>query len=194
MARPREFEEEKVLEAAMDKFWRLGFKGTSAQDLVEATGLGRGSLYNAFSNKESLFERALQHYRKRSRQSADVLERPGPVQDRIRELLLGVVDSDLNDPDRRGCLSTNTAIEQAGRDPRVADLVRQNFQVVTMALERAIRRAQEIGEVPADKDAAALAVFVLNTMQGLRVLGKTTPKSERQKLVSTIELTLQLLR
>jgi len=59
MGRPREFDEERVLDAVMETFWCQGYEGTSTQDLVDATGLGRGSLYAAYANKDGLFEQAL---------------------------------------------------------------------------------------------------------------------------------------
>src|SRR5690606_8821359 len=62
MARPRTFEEEQALEAAMRAFWRRGYEATSTQDLCAATGLGRSSVYNAFDSKRELFTRALRRY------------------------------------------------------------------------------------------------------------------------------------
>ena len=62
MARPKEFDAEKVLATAADVFWRRGYEVVSIQDLEAATGLGRGSLYNAFGDKEGLFIAALDRY------------------------------------------------------------------------------------------------------------------------------------
>jgi TetR/AcrR family transcriptional repressor of nem operon len=59
MARPRKFTEEDVVTAARDQFWSAGYAGTSLEDLTEATGLGRGSLYGAFGDKHALYLRAL---------------------------------------------------------------------------------------------------------------------------------------
>ncbi|MCZ9337074.1 TetR/AcrR family transcriptional regulator, partial [Streptomyces sp. TRM76130] len=62
MVRPRTFDEERALDAAMHTFWEKGYEATSTQDLCEATGLGRSSIYNTFKSKHDLFERALAHY------------------------------------------------------------------------------------------------------------------------------------
>src|SRR5689334_24910291 len=62
MARPRSFDEEEVLRAARDQFWTLGYAATSLDDLMAATGLGKGSLYGAFGSKRELFLRVFDEY------------------------------------------------------------------------------------------------------------------------------------
>jgi len=65
VGRPREFDEQRVLEAAMDAFWKRGYEATSLAELCKVTGLNKGSLYQAFGDKHSLFMRALAHYEDR---------------------------------------------------------------------------------------------------------------------------------
>ena len=62
MARPREFDEEAVLDAAVNCFWAQGYEATSVRDLVEKTGITGASLYNAFGDKRALYRKALDHY------------------------------------------------------------------------------------------------------------------------------------
>jgi len=62
MARPREFDEAEVLDAAVSCFWARGFEATSMRDLILETGLTGASLYNAFGDKQALYRRALDHY------------------------------------------------------------------------------------------------------------------------------------
>lgn len=193
MARPREFDEDRVLDAVMETFWRNGYEGTSAQDLVDATGLGRGSLYAAYANKDGLFEQALLRYRRRARGHVDQLREPGSPIARLRELMKGVVDADLGASEKRGCLATNSAIELAGRDPHVADLVRQNFAILTHGIEETVRRGQAAREIRADVDAETLALFIFNVVQGLRVLTRTTLVRDRDKLTAIIEHALTTL-
>ncbi|WFU07207.1 TetR/AcrR family transcriptional regulator (plasmid) [Rhizobium sp. CB3171] len=193
MARPREFDEDRVLDAVMETFWRNGYEATSAQNLVDATGLGRGSLYAAYANKDGLFERALLRYRKRAQQHVDQLHQAGSAMQRLHELMVSIVDADLDTTNKCGCLATNSAIEMAGRDPRVAELVRQNFAILTCGIEDTIRRGQQAGEIRADGDATILAFFIFNAIQGLRVLAKTTPQRERKKLIAIVEQTMAAL-
>ena len=193
MARPREFDEDRVLDAVMETFWRKGYEGTSAQDLVDATGLGRGSLYAAYANKDGLFEQALLRYRKRAQGHVDQLREPGSPIERLRELTQGIVDADLEASEKRGCLATNSAIEMASRDPRVADLVRQNFNILMRGIEETIKRGQKAGEIRTNADAETLALFVFNAVQGLRVLTSTASLKDRERLTAIIDQTLAAL-
>lgn len=193
MARPREFDEERVLDAVMETFWRNGYEGTSAQDLVDATGLGRGSLYAAYANKDGLFEQALLRYHKRAQAHVDKLRQEGSPIERLRELMTDIVETDLTAPQKRGCLATNSAVEMAGRDPRVADLVRQNFDILVRGIEQTIRRGQAANEIRPEADAAVLALFLFNAVQGLRVLAKTIQPKDRPKLAAVIDQTLASL-
>ncbi|WP_147273542.1 TetR/AcrR family transcriptional regulator [Ciceribacter lividus] len=193
MARPREFDENRVLDAVMEAFWRNGYEGTSAQILVDATGLGRGSLYAAYANKDGLFEQALLRYRKRAQGYVDRLRAGGSPTQRLRCLMMEIVDADLTGPEKRGCLATNSAVEMAGRDPRVADLVRQNFAILTRGIEETIRRGQSAREFRSDTDAADLALFLLNAIQGLRVLARTSRPQDRDRLIAVIDRTLAAL-
>lgn len=193
MARPREFDEERVLDAVMETFWRNGYEGTSAQDLVDATGLGRGSLYAAYANKDGLFEQALRRYHKRAQAHVDKLGQKGSPVGRLRALMTDIVDADLTARQKRGCLATNSAVEMAGRDPGVAALVRQNFDILTRGIEHTIRRGQDAGEIRPDADAGILALFLFNAVQGLRVLAKTSRREDRPKLIAVIDQTLAAL-
>ncbi|WP_246777074.1 TetR/AcrR family transcriptional regulator [Microvirga sp. VF16] len=193
MARPREFDEERVLDAVMESFWRNGYAGTSAQDLVDATGLGRGSLYAAYANKSGLFEQALLRYHKRAQANADQVRRPGAPLKRLRQFMQDIVDTDLAASEKRGCLATNSAIEVAGREPGVADLVRQNFRILIRGIEDAIRRGQVAGEIRSDVGAEILALFVFNAVQGLRVLARIATVQDRKKVAAVIDQTLAAL-
>lgn len=194
MARPRAFDEDQVLEAVMETFWRKGYEGTSAQDLVEATGLGRGSLYAAYASKDGLFAQALLRYRRRTQARVDRLARPGPVLDRLRELLVDVLDADLAAPQQRGCLATNSAIERAGADPVVAEMVRYNFTLLHQGIEATLRRGQAAGELRAGFDPAVQALLMLTTVQGLRVLVRTARPGDRERFLAVIEQVLAPLR
>ncbi len=179
-----------MLDAVMDTFWRNGFEGTSAQDLVDATGLGRGSLYAAYSSKGNLFEHALLRYHRQAQRHVEQLRKPGSAIERLRELMQNIVDTTLSTSDKRGCLATNSAIEMANRDPRISDLVRQNFSILARGIEETIRRGQDAGEIRSGADAKVLAMFILNAVQGLRVLTSAALAKDRDNLIAIIDQTL----
>src|ERR1041384_7053746 len=109
MARPRSFDEAKVLDAAREQFARTGYAATSLDDLMKATGLGKGSLYGAFGDKHQLFLRVLEGYRVDSvsdvRSALDGCAEP--VVDRVRALLRGAAHSATT----RGCMLVNSTAE-----------------------------------------------------------------------------------
>lgn len=192
--RPKEFDPEQIADAAMQVFWQRGYAATSIQDLVEGTGLSRSSLYNAFDSKHGLYTCALKRYQERSNANIALLAQDAPAKELVRQLLLRIVDDELDDTQRLGCLAANAALEVAGQDPVVAELVAQNFRRVEGALERVLRRGQEQGDIDPDKNPRALASFVVCTVQGLRVLGKGSAADERrERLSNVLEVVLQSL-
>lgn len=156
----------------MDAFWRRGYEATSTRDLTERTGLGASSLYNTFGDKRRLYLAALQRYYDRSTaEQLALLRRPGPVKDRLRELMTSAIDADLPvDDTATGCFAINAAIDRHAADPEVDAQLRRHFDTVAEALRETIARGQREGELAADRDADALARQIQSTYYGLRVL------------------------
>ena len=173
MARPREFDRGQVVDRAVEVFWRKGFEATSIRDLVEATGLNRGSLYNTFGDKAGLFEAALERYMAGApTQYVVAAADSGPPRQVIGEFFARLVDLGASDKERRGCLMTNTAAELAARDERVAAQVAEAMQGLEDALFRLIERGQETGEIAPWRDPRALARFLVAAAQGLHISAK----------------------
>ncbi|MEU1351929.1 TetR/AcrR family transcriptional regulator [Streptomyces sp. NPDC005775] len=174
MGRPKQFDPDVAVERAMNVFWRKGYAGTTPQDLVDEIGIGKGSLYNAFGSKHALFERALTRYRaSQAAWLAALLDHPGSAKDRLRGALEALVELDLGDPDRRGCMAVNTAAESAPADNGTTDTVRRMFARTESAFRATVEEGQRAGEIDGDRDAAALAASLLATVIGMRVLAKT---------------------
>lgn len=192
MPRPKGFDPTEVLDAAVGTFWRKGYAATSAQDLVDGTGLGRGSLYHTFSSKQHLFQEALRRYEETSTTRVEeMLAAPGTIRERIRRVLMDVVDDEMAEAsEHRGCLAVNAALELGGLDDEVTARVRHNFERVENAFHVEFAAARQEGEIGADRDPRALAQFTLAAMYGLRVLGKT---ADRQVLAQVVETTIQAL-
>lgn len=171
MARPRKFDEERAVGAAMDAFRAAGYEATSTQDLCEATGLGRSSIYNTFKSKHDLFGRALDRFMaERNGELFALLDSDLPVREKIRTHLRRVVDEECDsDSTRRGCLVVNTAIEIAARDEEVAGELARDYRLRLEAIRAAIAAGQRDGDIDAGKDARALAHLVIAAVGGLRV-------------------------
>ncbi|MER7010064.1 TetR/AcrR family transcriptional regulator [Saccharopolyspora sp. NPDC000359] len=186
MARPRKFDEDRVIDAAMDTFWRRGYEATSTRDLSERTELGPSSLYNAFGDKHQLYLRSLRKYQETATaEQVELLRAPGPVADRLRNLLSTAIDTDLSGTGRPGCFAINAAIERAAADPDVRDEVRSNFEVVERALRDTLAEGQRSGEIDPERSAEVLARQVLSTYYGLRVLARVQP--DRAALLDVVD-------
>ncbi|UUZ82813.1 TetR/AcrR family transcriptional regulator [Paenibacillus sp. P26] len=190
--RPREFKDTNVIEAAMEVFWEHGFEASSTERLCERTGLGRGSLYNAFGDKHALYEKALRRYQELGIQGqVEILERPGPAKDRLRALMEWAIDQDFGGTERKGCLAVNAAIELGGKDAAVAQLVGGHVGRLEKALCRVMEEGQASGEITSGRPPMELARFFLSGYYGLRVLGKVV--EDRGTLTDVVEGTLAVL-
>ncbi|GAA3721882.1 AcrR family transcriptional regulator [Spinactinospora alkalitolerans] len=172
MARPKKFDEERAVDAAMRAFRAVGYEATSTQDLCDATGLGRSSIYNTFKSKRDLFDKALRHYMETATgRQIELLEGDGPVREKVRVLLEQVIDDECGD--RLGCLVVNTGVELAERDREIARLLERDYGRRVEALRTAIEAGRMRGEIGADKNAGVLAHFVTATVSGMRVAART---------------------
>lgn len=193
--RTKEFETDEIADAAMQVFWRRGYAATSVQDLVDGTGLSRSSLYSTFQSKQRLYQKALQRYELLTTlNNVELLGGSGSAKALIRQLLLNIVEDELNDSEHKGCLIANACLELAGHDEDVSKFVISNLQKIQHALESLLIKAQQSGEISSTQNPRALASFFVNTIQGLRVLGKGTPLEQRKQcLMDVVEVALNVL-
>ncbi|GAA5092778.1 TetR/AcrR family transcriptional regulator [Nocardia iowensis] len=180
MARTKSFDPDDAVAKAMEVFWSKGYARTTPQNLVDAIGIGRGSLYNAFTGKHDLFERALRRYQaQETARLINLLDGPGSPRQRVHAALTLVLEAACADTDRRGCLATNAAVELGGDDEAATLLVRRIFDRQHDAFRGAIEEGQRAREFAADLDPRAAADFLLATINGMRVLAKVDPHPAR---------------
>jgi TetR/AcrR family transcriptional regulator, transcriptional repressor for nem operon len=176
MARPREFDEAVVLDAAVNCFWTQGYEATSVRDLAAEMGITGPSLYNAFGDKRSLFRAALERYVQLStRARIAEVETTLPPKEAVRTFIAGIIERSLNDPDRRGCMLVNAALEIAPHDAEIGAKVAAWLGEIESFFRRAIAAAQREGSVPAERDARDLARLLLGVTLGMRVLARANP-------------------
>ncbi|MEV4395632.1 helix-turn-helix domain-containing protein [Nonomuraea sp. NPDC049607] len=174
MARPRSFDEDQALDTAMRTFWANGYESTSTRDLCEALGLDRSSVYNAFTNKRELFKRALTRYMDAT--TADqlrILDDPElPAIDRVRALFAKILRTEAEnrrDGHGLGCLTVNTTMELAARDPEISLMLARDAERRLVSLGTAIRSGQRDGDIGSTRDPAELARFLNAVIAGIRV-------------------------
>ncbi len=189
MARSKTFVREDVLDAAMQVFWRKGYRATSIQNLVEAMGINRGSLYDTFGDKARLFDQVMIRYISASpTQRLAELAETGLPREAIERLFADLVEVGATDRNRRGCLVTNTATELTGREEGVAERIGAVFDRLEDSLVRLIEQGQETGEISPWRESRALARLLVACVQGLRVISKVKP--ERAALQDVADLAI----
>jgi len=188
--RPITFDPETVLDSAMGRFWDHGFERTSYGDLVETTGLGRQSLYQAFGDKRSLFKKVLKHYGQSvTQKSIDILNSDHPPIENIQCWLDRLCKR--GDARLKGCLLTNTALEIVPHDEMVAKVVRRELARVEKTLVQTLERAAVEKELRVDADVQSLSTYLFGVAQGLMVMGRLG--LSHAKLKSHMEVALTAL-
>jgi AcrR family transcriptional regulator len=174
--RPRLFDLDEALGHAVRVFSERGYHGTSISELGSAMGLTAGSLYKAFADTRAVFIAALEHYgRDRSAALDEALAAAGNGRDAVRAALDFYAGASHGRRGREGCLVVGTATELAALDPEISTRVVAALRRREALLAELLQRGQADGSLPATLDVKATARFLLCLLQGLRVVGKTSP-------------------
>ncbi|MDX3072677.1 TetR/AcrR family transcriptional regulator [Streptomyces sp. MI02-7b] len=192
MARPRSFDEDQVLRAVRDRFWSSGYAGTSVDDILRDTGLGKGSLYGAFGDKHQLFLRAFREY-------CDGLvtaiggRLEGPDKgalERLSAQVREIAEATAADVALRGCLLANGAAELSGRDPEVQAIARRTFAALQELFTSSVAAAQRAGDIAPGADPGHLAALLLAVIRGIEALGKGGSSPESLHAIADTALSL----
>lgn len=176
MGRPRSFDTEAVLGAAMQLFWRRGYQAASLDELARLTGVNKPSLYAAFGDKGQLFLQVLERYHTALlAMSQQMLSRDGSAREAIRAWLLGYLPHCSGETGERGCLSINTSFEAAVLSPEVRASVDRFMQATEALLVAACNRGKAQGEFPPDFDGEGVGRVILVAQSGLLALARGRP-------------------
>jgi TetR/AcrR family transcriptional repressor of nem operon len=191
MARPREFDETAVLEAAVRCFWANGYEATSIRDLASSMGITGASLYNAFGDKRSLYQRALNYYVDQSvGERIQRLEKLPPRQ-AIAGFFSDIVERSLADRERKGCMLVNAALDVAPHDPHFRRAIAGVLAQIETFFRRCVEAGQKDKTITNSQSAENLGRHLLSVLIGVRVLARVLP--ERAILEGAIRPALALL-
>jgi TetR/AcrR family transcriptional regulator, transcriptional repressor for nem operon len=192
MPRPKTFNPDHALDQAMQVFWHRGYEATSMEDLLKAMDLNRGSLYDTFGDKRTLFLKVMDRYcTSLVGPKFSLLDQPGPALPTLRRFITDMIDGGLADPQRRGCFISNTVMELSPHEKEIAARLRQALTITEDAFFKILTRAKEQGELTHDRDPRALARFLTTMMQGTVVMIKAGTSADLVK--QTTETTLSML-
>lgn len=171
----KSFDEDETVGKAMKVFWEKGFEPSSIADLIEGTGITRGSLYNAFGGKEQLFIKALRKYDRENRRAIlaefEAMDDPKRA---IAALFDGIVAETITDADKKGCFIVNTASELAIHGEEVNRIVHNGLREFEAFFRRSIEVGQARRDIPKSLDPEANAKALLAMIVAIRVLGRGT--------------------
>lgn len=177
--RPREFDTDTVLEAAMRAFWTHGYEATSMADLMRATGLQKGSLYKAFGDKHTLFLKTLARYMEigleEKRKAAAEVEGAIGKLDRIFMRMM----EKSRESECCGCYAANTLVELSQHDPEAAGLLEGHVQKLSDFYVPILAKGQKEGEIRHDQSAENLFQFYMIFMIGLASFSKGAMSDEQ---------------
>ena len=166
------FNKEAVLDSAMHLFWRKGYHATSMQDLVEAMGINRSSIYNTFGDKFALYLESLKRYQSLERSQAHryLLQSNSPME-AIKKFIEGIIEAIMVDKDKVGCYISNCTTEFAHADSPVRKFLDDNQSSLRQLFKDILIKGQETGEISKRQSPDALALYLFSNIQGMRLTG-----------------------
>lgn len=181
----KSFDEQNAIENAMHVFWEKGYEATSIANLIESTGINRGSLYNAFGGKRQLFTQSLLKYDNETRRAflaqLEALDNPKLA---FKTLFDALVQQSENDAQPKGCFLVNTSVEIAFHDQETKDIVTQGFIEFEAFFRRGIEVAQTRGYMPTTLNASVTAKLLFSLVVAIRVLGRGVYDERSLKVIA----------
>ncbi len=192
MPKIKQFNKEKVLEAASNIFRQKGYNGTSIDDILTATGLSRSSLYDSFNDKHNLYLQALEFYKNNEQvQYGKVDEKPVNGLQKIEVLFKEVVNHLINHPNDNGCLMVNAAAEMSKQCFKTQQVICNNKDEVQDLLSTWLTDAQEKKVLTLSKPIKTYSQYLYNTLLGLRVMSQSN--AGKTELLNVVKITLDSL-
>lgn len=192
MPKTKLFDQAEVLKKIMNLFWEKGYNGTSVDDLVQASGISRSSLYDTFGDKEQLYLAALKFYRDKSSQQQDEsLASIASPRKKIEALFRVSVHDILEDKKGKGCFLVNATTELGNQLKPVAEEAKSNLDAMESFFLEQVKAGQASGEITRDFKPRALARYLFSGLTGLRVLGQT--RKDKELLDDVVRVILKSL-
>jgi len=192
MPRVKLFDENEVLAKAMNLFWKKGYAATSVQDLINHLGINRASLYDTFGDKEQLFKKSFELYRKNNIEGLkQFFDSQKNVRKGFERLFENAIEEAVNDQDRKGCFVVNTTTELVPNDDSIEVILENNKSDFENMFFEYLQKGKEAGQIKTDKELKSIAALFYTLYNGLRVVSKVQPNAKN--LTDTINIALSVL-
>jgi TetR/AcrR family transcriptional repressor of nem operon len=189
--RPKDFDETVVLDKAIDLFWKKGYEATSLEELLNAMGMGKGSMYHNFGNKREVFKLALDRFNQKfgGWLESELTKAKDPITF-IKNYFRGIPKQGTDDH-KKGCFLGNTVAELACIDPGLEELAAEHLGRMENTFYAYIKNAQQSGKLKSKEDARLLARHLINLWNGLNITRRMY--SSPKELMPLVELQLKVL-
>ena len=192
MPRTKLFNEEEILDKAMELFWRKGYSATSVQDLVQHLGINRASLYDTFGDKRALFQKAFKKYREVNKDRInDFLAQQSSVKTGFKTLFLQSIKQSQQTTTTRGCFVVNSTIEFVPDDPEMHKVLAANKAEFEGIFQAFLQSGKDSGELSPSLDPQAVAAYLFIYYSGINVIAKINPHEDQ--LSASVEQALAIL-
>jgi AcrR family transcriptional regulator len=189
--RPRSFDEDQAIEAAMRVFWEKSFEGTTMTDLTDATGLSRSSIHAAFGSKEGLFLKAVERYKSEQMGYIPKALAEPTLPRAIEALFRGMVNFLSVPGNPKGCLSIHGALASGTDGGLVTQVMAKWHRSGENRIKERIQQAQREGDLGRDVNAADYARYIATIMIGIAM--QAVNGAGRAELTRTVDVALQFL-
>ncbi len=187
MPKVETFDKDLALEKVVHLFHEKGYNATSMQDLVDATGLNRSSIYNSFGSKMELYQKSLRFYKKEANKYVQkVLINSSEPLVTIRKIFHTTPEDKVN-----GCFLGNCTTEMANQDREIKSFLQNNLYAMQELFEELVSKGQSSGSINKKKSAKEYAAYLFTALQGLRITGILL--NEQKEFESIVNTTLSVL-
>ena len=186
--RPRSFDRDAALEAAMTVFWNKGFEGTSISDLTAAMGINPPSLYSAFGDKEGLFLEAVERYEARQGEACPYCDEP-TARASVERLLRDMAAEFTSSCHPRGCMMVMATATSAASTRRLQKALTTRREAGRARLRARIERGIAEGDLPPGTDVAALSDFYMAVIVGMSLQAREG--ATRKALLAMVETAMR---
>ncbi|GLB52413.1 TetR family transcriptional regulator [Neptunitalea chrysea] len=193
MPRVKLFDEKEILNKAMHLFWKKGYTATSIQDLVSYLGINRASIYDTFGDKEQLFKKSFELYRKTSIDKLAIFFSNYPnVKEGFSTFFDNAIKEAVSDKDKKGCFVVNATTELVPtNDEAFIEILEANRRAVEKLFYEYLQKGKESGQLSSVKDLTHIASLLFTFYNGMRVVSKVRP--DKKKLKASVDVVLSLL-
>ena len=189
LGRPRAFDPDRALDAALKVFWERGYEGASLADLTKAMGINKPSLYGTFGDKAELFRKVVDRYLSREKLLWEQVFREPSARTAVERILNAVADSLTSGQNPHGCLLVQSALTCSEESECIKKELALRRGDSDAMLRLRLERAQKEGEIAQSVDVAALSRYFSTILRGMSV--EASGGATRQNLQNVIDLALK---